>query len=93
MAQYTTESGQTIFDLSVQLYGNSSNAVKILSENPTLQGFGKLIPGGTAVEYTPPLGFTVSTFLSNKNKTANTGTGDPLQGSGFDEGFIINGFY
>jgi len=93
MAEYTTESGQTIFDLSVQLYGNASNAVKLLSDNPTLQGFGKLIPGGTVVTYTPPLGFTVSTFLSNKKKTANTGTGNPLQGSGFDEGFTINGFY
>lgn len=93
MAEYRTESGQTIFDLSVQLYGNTSNAVKILQDNPTLAGFGKLIPGGTVVTFTPPAGFTVATFLSNKKRTANTGTGNPLQGSGFDEGFKINGFY
>ena len=92
MAKYTTTSGQTIFDLSVQLYGNGSNIVKILSENPALNGLTGLIPPGTVIEYTPVLGFTPSQYFADSTTTASTGQGNPLQGSGFDLGFEINGF-
>ena len=92
MAQYTTISGQTLYDLSIQLYGNSSNAVRILKDNPDLLGVAKLIPPGTVIEYTPPEGFTVATYFRNRRTPVVTGTNNPLQGSGFDLGFTLNGF-
>ena len=92
MATYTTTSGQTLFDLSVQLYGNSNNVIKLLVDNPTLAGVAKLVPAGSEIEYTPPEGFTVAQFLTDKRRTVNTGNNNPLQGSGFDLGFTLNGF-
>lgn len=92
MATYITTSGQTIYDLSVQLYGNDSNAVKIIVDNPSLSGVTDLIPPGTVITYTPPEGFTVSQYLTDKTTTVNTGNENPLQGSGFSLGFKINGF-
>jgi len=92
MATYTTTSGQTLFDLSVQLYGNSSSVIKLLVDNTALAGIGKLVPAGSEIEYTPPEGFTVAQFLTDKRRTVNTGNNNPLQGSGFDLGFTLNGF-
>ena len=92
MATYTTESGQTIWDLSILLYGNSSNVVKIIVDNPQLNTVTSLIPPKTVINYTPVLGFNISTFLSSKAIKPNTGQGNPLQGIGFDLGFEINAF-
>jgi hypothetical protein len=93
MATYKTESGQTIWDLSILLYGNSSNAVKLMTDNPSLASISGLIPPQTSITYTPVLGFNVATYFSEINVKPNTGQGNPLQGSGFDSGFQINGFY
>jgi hypothetical protein len=92
MAKYVTTSGQTLFDLSLQLYGDTSSAVKILNENPALNNIAGVIPAGSVVEYTPRDGFTVAQYFTDKKTIVNTGTGNPLQGSGFDLGFQINGF-
>jgi phage tail protein X len=92
MSTYITIQGQTIWDLSIQLYGDSSNAIKIVSDNPGLDKVGKLIPPGTSIEYTAPTGNNTTLFFSNKQIDAATGTGNPLEGSGFDSGFEINGF-
>ena len=91
MSTYITIQSQTIWDLSIQLYGNTSNAVKIINDNPGLSNIGKLIPPGTVIEFTAPTGNTITTFLSNRQRDTVTGTGNPLQGSGFTEGFTING--
>lgn len=92
MAKYTTTSGQTIWDLSLQLYGDSSSSVRIFDDNPLLNSITGLIPPGTVIEYTPRLGFSASQFFTDSEITVNTGTGNPLQGSGFDLGFKLNGF-
>lgn len=92
MSTYTTVQSQTIWDLSLQLYGDSSNAIKIISDNPGLDSVGKLIPPGTVIEYTEPVGNTTTTFFSNRQTDPVTGTGNPLQGSGFTDGFKINGY-
>lgn len=91
MSQYTTIQSQTIWDLSIKLYGVSSKAVQIINENPALDYIGKLIPPGTVIEFTAPVGNTITTFFSNRNTDPVTGTGNPLQGSGFTTGFTING--
>ena len=91
MSTYTTIQGQTIWDLSILLYGNTSNAVKIVNDNPVLVNIGKLIPPGTSVEFTAPTGNSTTTFFSDKQIDAATGTGNPLEGSGFSDGFTING--
>jgi phage tail protein X len=91
MSTFTTIQSQTIWDLSVLLYGNTSNVVKIITDNPDLGFVGKLIPPGTVIEYTAPTGNTTTLFFSNNNTDPATGTGNPLQGSGFSEGFTING--
>lgn len=36
MASYTIKYGQTIWDLALQLYGDSSKAVQILKDNKTI---------------------------------------------------------
>ena len=92
MAKYTTTSGQTIFDLSLQLYGNSSSVVKILSENANITSLTGLIPPGTIVNYTPVLGFTSAQFFTDKLITVNTGSNNPVEGSGFDLGFDFFAF-
>ena len=91
MSTYTTIQSQTIWDLSLKLYGDTSNVVKLINDNASLEYVGKLIPPGTTVEYTEPLGNTVITHLSNRLIDPVTGTGNPLQGSGFTDGFTING--
>ena len=93
MATYTTESGQTIWDLSILLYGNTSNVVKLMNDNSILFSISGLIPPKTVITYTPVLGFNVSSYFSDISVKPNTGQGNPLQGSGFDIGFKINGFY
>lgn len=91
MSTYTTIQSQTIWDLSLKLYGVTSKVVQIVTDNPGLDYIGKLIPPGTTITYTEPLGNTVITFFSNKLLDPVTGTGNPLQGSGFSQGFTING--
>ena len=91
MSTYTTVQSQTIWDLSIQLYGDTLNAVKIITDNTTLDYVGKLIPPGTVIEFTKPIEDVITTFLSDKGLDTVTGTGNPLQGSGFTEGFTING--
>lgn len=91
MSTYTTIQGQTIWDLSVKLYGNASNVVKLISDNPFLDYVGKLIPPGSVIQYDAPLGNVTTNFFNNRNTDPATGTGNPLQGSGFGTGFTING--
>lgn len=92
MAKYTTISGQTIWDLSVLLYGDSSNVVKILQDNPSLGQITKQIPAGTVIEYTETLGNAVKTYLRTNKIDPGTGQTSPLSGSGFDLGFESNAF-
>lgn len=63
MAEHVTTSRQTIWDLSHQLYGDSTHAVQILKENPGLGNLTKLIPSGSIIEYTPPTGNAVAQFF------------------------------
>ena len=93
METYITVEGQNIWDLSALLYGNSSNVVKLVQDNPGLGNVGKTIPAGTVILYTKQKGNQIVDFYSNRNE--NPGTRDltePLQGGGFDSGFKINGF-
>jgi len=92
MAKHTTTSGQTIWDLSNQLYGDSSHAIQILQDNPTLTGLTAQIPAGSIIEYTPTLGNAVAGFFRDNKTLVTTGSGNPQQGRGFDLGFDLNGF-
>lgn len=93
MDQYITVEAQSIWDLSNLLYGNTSNVVKLVQDNPALGYVGKTIPAGTVITYTKQKGNQVTDFYINRS--VNPGTRDitdPLQGGGFDSGFKINGF-
>lgn len=92
MAKYTTSSEQTVWDLSNQLYGDASHAIKLLQDNPILDGLTSKIPSGTVIEYTPPLGNSVSDFFRDNKTLVTTGSGNPEQGRGYDLGFDLNGF-
>lgn len=92
MSEYKTVSGQTIIDLSVLLYGNSSNFVKILQDNPGLGTVTKQIPPGTVIQYDETLGNGVISFFDDKKIVPDTGQTNPLSGSGFDLGFKSNSF-
>jgi phage tail protein X len=91
MSTFTTIQSQTIWDLSLQLYGDTSNVVKLINDNPGLDFVGKLIPPGTSITYTAPTGNTITTYFNNRLIDPVTGTGNPLQGSGFTDGFTLNG--
>jgi len=91
MAKYTTKSDQSIWDLSNQLYGNASSAIKILTDNPTLAGITAKIAAGSEIEYTPSVGNSVSSFFSDNKTLVTTGSGNPEQGRGFDLGFSLTG--
>lgn len=93
MDQYKTLEAQSIWDLSNLLYGNTSNVVKLVTDNPALGFVGKTIPAGTVINYTKQKGNQVTNFYINRS--VNPGTKDittPLQGGGFTTGFKINGF-
>lgn len=93
MEQYITIEGQSILDLSNLLYGNSSNLVKLVQDNPGIGFIGKTIPAGTVILYEKQKGNQVTDFYINRR--VEPGTRDitnPLQGSGFSSGFKINGF-
>lgn len=93
MEEYTTLQGQSIWDLSVLLYGNTSNIVKLVQDNPGLGFIGKTIPAGTVVKYVKQKGNQVTEFYINRNTEPGTrDLTDPYQGSGFDSGFKLNGF-
>jgi hypothetical protein len=85
-------SGQTVFDLSILLYGNSSNAVKIIQDNPALQNVTRQITPGTVISYTATLGNKTVDYFTDKKITPDTGQTNPLSGSGFDLGFKTTGF-
>ena len=51
MEEYKTIEGQNIFDLSNLLYGNTSNLVKLLTDNPALGYVANNIPAGTVIKY------------------------------------------
>ena len=93
MDQYISVQGQNIWDLSNLLYGNTSNVVKLVKDNPGLGNVGKTIPAGTVILFEKQKGNQIVDFYTNRS--VNPGTRDltePLQGSGFDSGFKISGF-
>lgn len=87
--KHITTSDQTIWDLSHQLYGDASHAVKILLDNPSLGSITAQITPGTEIEYTPTLGNNITSYFKDN---VTTGTGNPEQGRGFDLGFQLNAF-
>mgnify|MGYP003624881500 CR=1 FL=1 len=92
MAIYKTTSGQTIWDLSNQLFGDSSHAIQILQENPTLGTITSAITPGTVINYTPIIGNEIQGFFSNNKTLVTTGGGNPSERRGVDLGFNLNGF-
>ena len=93
MEEYTTIEGQNIFDLSNLLYGNTSNMVKLLQDNPTLGYVANNIPAGTVIKYEKQKGNNITNFYLNRD--IKPGTKDittPLQGNGFTNGFDFTGF-
>jgi phage tail protein X len=93
MATYTTVLGQNIYDLSVLLYGNTTNIVKLVQDNPGLDRVSKNIPAGTVITYDAQSGNDVVDFFSNKEVSPVTGDRDLGAGGGFDSGFDLTGFY
>ena len=92
MEEYKTIEGQNIFDLSNLLYGNTSNIVKLLTDNPALGYIVKNIPAGTVVKYTKQKGNNITNFyISESLKPGTKDITTPLQGSGFTSGFDATG--
>ncbi|BAQ92499.1 putative phage tail X [uncultured Mediterranean phage uvMED] len=87
MSEYNTKAGQTVFDLSLLLYGTASKAVQILKDNRHLGNLTKEIPSGTVISYTEQAGNEIVNFLSVESRVPNTGEGSNIGGSGFDSGF------
>ena len=93
MDQYTTIEGQNIFDLSNLLYGNTSNMVKLLTDNPALGYVVKNKPAGTVIKYTKQKGNNITNFyISESVKPGTKDITTPLQGNGFTGGFDFTGF-
>lgn len=93
MEEYKTIEGQNIFDLSNLLYGNTSNLIKLLTDNPALGYVVKNIPAGTVVKYTKQKGNNITNFyISESVKPGTKDITAPLQGNGFTSGFEITGF-
>ena len=89
MAEFITTSDQTIFDLSIQLYGDSSHAVQILKDNPAIGSVTDNIVAGSVIFYSDSVGNAVVNFFRTN---VTTGTGNPETGRGFDLGFDLYGF-
>lgn len=67
--------------------------VKLVQDNPILGNVGKTIPAGTVINYEKQKGNPITEFYINRRTTPGTkDLTQPLQGSGFDSGFKINGF-
>lgn len=93
MATYTTVLGQNIYDLSNLLYGNTSNIVKLVQDNPHLDRVSKNIPAGTVIKYDAQSGNSVVDFFSDRETTPVTSDRDLGSGGGFDSGFDLTAFY
>jgi len=87
MLKYKTQSGQNIFDLAVQLYGDTSKAVQIMNDNPGLSWNTDILPQ-TEILYTDESNVTAQ-FFSTKKIVIATSNPNELIGKGFDEGFNI----
>jgi len=66
----TATSGQTLIDLSLQLYGNADNILSLLALNPQIDNIHSDITG---IEITyPPVSSFVSNFYASKGITVAT---------------------
>ena len=86
MSTYSTREGQSIFDLSLQLYGTEDRVVEIFMSNPELLSLNDNIKAGTIIEFTEEQNETRQYVLDSKIDIA-TGDTNIETGKGFDEGF------
>jgi hypothetical protein len=62
---YTAKSGQSVFDLAIQLYGDISQAIKILSENNGIESINSNSLANLSIRYVEQDNFTVKHFRSS----------------------------
>ena len=70
--QFTAKSGQSVFDLAIQLYGDISQAIKILSENNGIANINSNNLANLSISYTEQDKF-LTKHLKTSNLIINTG--------------------
>lgn len=89
MKTYKTRQGQSLLDVSLQLFGDTENILTILKNNPTLN-INDDLQAGTEIQYNEIDNVFVR-FVNTKNIDVNTSESN-LGGAfneGFNEGFNI----
>ena len=82
MSEYRIKSGQSLYDVSVQLYGDTSHVLDILTLNPTLTTNSNL-EANTLINYDKQ-NTTLTNYLNTN--TLNLATTEPRTVAGEDYG-------
>lgn len=69
---YTITYGQTLYDLSILLYGDASHVLKIITDNPTIDNIQNIYLTGLTVSYTNP-GLSLTNYWTSNDIVINTG--------------------
>jgi hypothetical protein len=94
MATFLVPYGMTLYDLSVELYGDASHVLQIVTDNPDLvniQAQNALV--GATITYTDP-NLSLTNYWKTNNIIINTGQSIPLKvGKAFaSAAFAIHSF-
>jgi LysM repeat protein len=79
----TIKENQTLFDMSLQLYGSVENVFKILEDNSDIDNINRVHLVGVSMKYTPQT-LAITEFFRNNRINITTGAND---GRSFDESF------
>lgn len=89
MSTYNSVEGQSIYDIALQLFGDESRVVELMTSNPEkLNSINNEIIGGTDLSFDPDQN-EINQFLTDRKFTIATTNNCDLDGKGFDNGFDL----
>ena len=88
MSTYNTRTGQNIFDLALQTYGDLTKTVQLFNDNNAIQSLNNEIPSGIEINFTEEQN-EIRQYLIDKNFDISTSDALQTPGKGFDSGFDI----
>lgn len=88
MATYTIKSGQTIYDVAIQLYGDAGKTPQLVSDNLSVLNNGLMTTNlvGVIVSYTDP-NTSITNYFRTNNIIITSGTTTILTNRAFNDAF------
>lgn len=85
----TLKDGQTLFDISLQLYGSIEYVYKIIEDNPTITNIHYPNLTGLSITYEEQ-GFDLTKYFKTNEISITTGYPEINTGHSFDESFNLS---